>query len=94
MNARGTSAPVKQSVAGEAPLEHAFKVFTEEFGSFTPPEHNLLGAEIAETVFEPRVGSHICDRGDRWPRRSLGTGALRATKSHGAELGYQSSVAN
>src|SRR3977135_440035 len=40
---------------------------------FKPPEHNLLGAEIAETRFEPRVGGHIYDRGAdgsecRWAR--------------------------
>jgi uncharacterized protein YndB with AHSA1/START domain len=54
---------VKQSIVVEAPIERAFKVFTEEFGNFKPPEHNMLGVEIAETVFEPRVGGHIYDRG-------------------------------
>jgi hypothetical protein len=48
-------------------------VFTERFGDFKPPEHNLLGAAIAETVFEPKVGGHIYDRGVdgsecRWAR--------------------------
>ena len=43
-------------------IDHAFTVFTERFGDFKPPEHNLLGAPIAETVFEPRVGGHIVDR--------------------------------
>ncbi len=57
----------------EAPIEQAFTVFTERFGDFKPPEHNLLGAPIAETVFEPRVGGHIYDRGIdgtecRWAR--------------------------
>ncbi len=57
----------------EAPIERAFKVFTEQFGSFKPPEHNLLSVQIAETVFEPRVGGHIYDRGVggsecRWAR--------------------------
>ena len=37
-------------------------VFTERLGDFKPPEHNLLAAPIAETVFEPRVGGHIYDR--------------------------------
>ena len=32
------------------------------FGDFKPPEHNLLGAPVAETVFEPRVGGNIVDR--------------------------------
>ena len=56
-----------------APIERAFAVFTERFGDFKPPEHNLLGAPIAETVFEPQVGGHIVDRGVdgsecRWAR--------------------------
>jgi uncharacterized protein YndB with AHSA1/START domain len=73
MNTHVTPAPVKQSVVVEAPIERAFKVFTEGFGSFKPPEHNLLAAPIAETVFEPRVGGHIYDRGTdgsecRWAR--------------------------
>jgi uncharacterized protein YndB with AHSA1/START domain len=65
--------PVKRSIVVEAPIGRAFKVFTEEFGNFKPPEHNMLGVEIAETVFEPRVGGHIYDRGTdgsvcRWAR--------------------------
>lgn len=64
---------VARSVLVEASIEHAFRVFTEDFGSFKPPEHNLLGAEIAETVFEPRAGGHVYDRGVdgsecRWAR--------------------------
>jgi len=46
----------------EAPIERAFTVFTERFGDFKPPEHNMLGAPIAETVFEPRAGGNIVDR--------------------------------
>jgi uncharacterized protein YndB with AHSA1/START domain len=45
-----------------APAEQAFTAFTGRFGDFKPPEHNLLAAAIAETVFEPRVGGHIYDR--------------------------------
>ncbi|MCK1655578.1 SRPBCC family protein [Bradyrhizobium sp. 149] len=66
-------APVKQSVVVEASIEHAFRVFTEQFGNFKPREHNLLAVPIAETVFEPRVGGHVYDRGldgseCRWAR--------------------------
>ena len=73
MNARMSAAPVKQSIVVEAPIERAFKVFTEDFGSFKPREQNLLSVPIAETVFEPRVGGHIYDRGIdgsecRWAR--------------------------
>jgi hypothetical protein len=54
---------VQRQIVVNAPLDRAFTVFTERFGDFKPPEHNLLGAAIAETVFEPKVGGHIYDRG-------------------------------
>ncbi len=56
------AAVVRDQVVVDAPLTQAFAVFTERFGDFKPPEHNLLGAEIAETGFEPRVGGYIYDR--------------------------------
>jgi len=64
---------IRHGVVVNAPLERAFNVFTERFGDFKPREHNLLGAPIAETVFEPRVGGHIYDRGEdgslcKWAR--------------------------
>ena len=55
-------AVVRRQVVVQAPITRAFAVFTERFGDFKPPEHNLLAAPIAETVFEPRVGGHIYDR--------------------------------
>ncbi|MHA4816455.1 SRPBCC family protein [Streptomyces aculeolatus] len=64
---------VRRQTVVAAPLEKAFTAFTERFGDFKPPEHNLLGKPIAETVFEPRVGGHIYDRAEdrsecRWAR--------------------------
>jgi uncharacterized protein YndB with AHSA1/START domain len=64
---------VAHHVVVNAPIERAFAVFTERFGDFKPREHNLLAVPIAETVFEPRVGGHIYDRGVdgsvcRWAR--------------------------
>ncbi|MFG1790954.1 SRPBCC family protein [Nocardia sp. NPDC049149] len=57
------AAVVRKQIVVAAPIERAFTVFTERFGDFKPPEHNLLGVAIAETVFDPRVGGHIYDRG-------------------------------
>lgn len=54
---------VRHSIVVDAPVERAFEVFTGDFGKFKPREHNLLAVPIAETVFEPRVGGHIYDRG-------------------------------
>jgi uncharacterized protein YndB with AHSA1/START domain len=67
------TAVVQRSVVVDAPLEKAFATFTERLGDFKPPEHNMLGEPIAQTVFEPRVGGHIYDRGVnggecRWAR--------------------------
>jgi uncharacterized protein YndB with AHSA1/START domain len=64
---------VRKQVVVDAALADAFTAFTERFGDFKPPEHNLLGKPIAETVFEPRVGGHIYDRATdgsecRWAR--------------------------
>jgi uncharacterized protein YndB with AHSA1/START domain len=73
MSTQAAETSVRTSIVVEAPIERAFRVFTEDFGSFKPAEHNLLDAEIAETVFEPRVGGHLYDRGVdgsecRWAR--------------------------
>ena len=57
-----TEVTVRRHVVVDAAIDRAFSVFTQRFGDFKPPEHNLLGAPIAETVFEPRVGGHIVDR--------------------------------
>ena len=45
-------------------MERAFAVFAERIGAFKPPEHHLLRVPIAVTVFEPRVGGDIIDRGE------------------------------
>jgi uncharacterized protein YndB with AHSA1/START domain len=54
---------VQSSIVVEAPIERAFKAFTEEFDRVKPREHNMLQVEIAETVFEPHVGGYLVDRG-------------------------------
>jgi len=54
---------VRVQIVVNAPLERAFAVFTEDFDRIKPREHNLLGADIAETVIEPRAGGRIYDRG-------------------------------
>jgi uncharacterized protein YndB with AHSA1/START domain len=64
---------VHLQIVVDAPIERAFRVFTEEFDRIKPREHNLLAVAIAETVFEPRVGGHVYDRGVdgsecRWAR--------------------------
>lgn len=54
---------VHAQISVDAPVERAFRVFTGDFDRIKPREHNLLRVPIAETVFEPRVGGRIVDRG-------------------------------
>ncbi|HEX3427144.1 MAG TPA: SRPBCC family protein [Acidimicrobiales bacterium] len=73
MSTEPAKTTVTTSIVVDAPIERAFRVFTEDFGTFKPPEHNLLQVPIAETVFEPRVGGYLYDRGVdgsecRWAR--------------------------
>ena len=67
------AATVRKQIVVQAPIEGAFATFTERFGAFKPPEHNLLGVPEVQTTFEPRVGGHITDRAPdgrecRWAR--------------------------
>ena len=73
MSAHATDTSIRTSITVEAPLERAFSVFVDDFDAIKPREHTMLGVDIAETVFEPRPGGHIYDRGVdgsecRWAR--------------------------
>jgi uncharacterized protein YndB with AHSA1/START domain len=73
MSTQTSQTSVRHSIVVEAPIETAFSVFTDDFGSFKPREHNMLSVDIDETVFETHVGGNIYDRGVdgsecRWAR--------------------------
>jgi uncharacterized protein YndB with AHSA1/START domain len=73
MSTQTSDTATQHSIVVEAPIERAFSVFTDGFGTFKPPEHNMLRVDIAETVFESHVGGNIYDRGVdgsecRWAR--------------------------
>ncbi|HEY2552303.1 MAG TPA: SRPBCC family protein [Streptosporangiaceae bacterium] len=73
MTTRVLQTAVSTEVDVEAPVEHAFRVFTEGIGTWWDPDHHLLEGELAEMVFEPLAGGHIIDRGTdgsecRWAR--------------------------
>ena len=73
MAAPAAATSVRNEVVVNAPVDRAFAIFTERMDHIKPREHNLLGVDIAETVFEPRVGGAIYDRGVdgsecRWAR--------------------------
>jgi uncharacterized protein YndB with AHSA1/START domain len=73
MTTQTSDTSVQTSIVVEAPVERAFSVFTDDIGSWWTPGHHILQAELAEMVFEPRVGGHVIDRGVdgsecRWAR--------------------------
>ena len=73
MTAQTQATSVRTSLVVAAPIERAFTVFTEGMATWWPPEHHILQTELAEMVFEPRVGGNIYDRGVdgsecRWAR--------------------------
>jgi len=63
MTVRAQDTTVRTEVVVEAPIEVAFRVFTEKFDRIKPREHNMLSVEIAESVFEPHAGGRVYDRG-------------------------------
>jgi uncharacterized protein YndB with AHSA1/START domain len=73
MSTTSDTTAVRSSVVVEAPIERAFSVFTEGIGTWWDKDHHILEGELAEMVFEPRVGGHVLDRGVdgsecRWAR--------------------------
>ena len=63
MTTQAHEASVRTQIVVEVPIERAFSIFTGKFDSIKPREHNMLAVDIAETVFEPREGGRIYDRG-------------------------------
>jgi uncharacterized protein YndB with AHSA1/START domain len=73
MSVQAADTAVRASVEVQAPIGRAFEVFTEEIGSWWDPDHHILEGELAEMVFEPRVGGNVYDRATdgsecRWAR--------------------------
>ncbi len=62
MSTTAADAAVTASILVDVPAAEAFRVFTEDIGSWWNPEHHILDGELAEMVFEPRVGGHVYDR--------------------------------
>jgi uncharacterized protein YndB with AHSA1/START domain len=63
MTTQAGATSVRHQIVVDVPIERAFSVFTKDFGQFKPPDHNLLTVDIAETVFELRVGGTVYDKG-------------------------------
>lgn len=63
MTTQAQDRTVLTDIVVNVPAKRAFKAFTEHFDRIKPREHNMLGVDIAESVFEPRAGGRVYDRG-------------------------------
>ena len=62
MSTHAEATSVRHEIVVAAPVERAFRVFTERLDEIKPRDHNLLSAELETTVLEPRAGGRIYDR--------------------------------
>jgi uncharacterized protein YndB with AHSA1/START domain len=63
MTTKAQDSTVRSEIVVNAPADRAFRLFTERFDRIKPREHNMLAVDIAESVFEPRAGGRVYDRG-------------------------------
>lgn len=47
---------VRRTISVAASKQHAFEVFTAQFGSWWPKDYHIGDAEMADFVLEPKVG--------------------------------------
>ena len=60
MSTQTTIEPVRRSVGVDLPVADAFRLFTEEIGSWWPTEsHAIAAGRVKEVVWEPRAGGEV-----------------------------------
>jgi uncharacterized protein YndB with AHSA1/START domain len=62
MNTEQTLAAVRRSVTVAAPIEKAFAVFTEFFGTWWPSDYQINPSGYETAFIEPRVGGRWFER--------------------------------
>jgi uncharacterized protein YndB with AHSA1/START domain len=55
---------VRASVVVDAPIEHAFRVFTADMGAWWPASHHIADVPMAAAILEPRVGGRWYELGE------------------------------
>jgi hypothetical protein len=81
---------IRRQIVVDAPIDRAFAVFTERFGDFKPPEHNLLAAPHRQDGVRARGGGQHRRPGRRRQRVPLGANpGLRPPGPGRVQLGHQ-----
>ena len=55
--------PIQGTVTVGVPVEHAFKVFTDSFHTWWPPQYHIGQADMAKAILEPRQGGRWYEQG-------------------------------
>jgi uncharacterized protein YndB with AHSA1/START domain len=63
MSMAPTIPPLGGKVTVGVPVERAFRVFTDSFTTWWPPDYHIGGAAMAEAILEPREGGRWYERG-------------------------------
>jgi len=54
---------IQGKVTVNAPIERAFRIFTESFTTWWPADYHIGQADMAEAIIEPREGGRWYERG-------------------------------
>jgi uncharacterized protein YndB with AHSA1/START domain len=63
MSTAPTIPAINGKVSVGVPVDQAFRVFTDSFNTWWPPEYHIGQADIAEAILEPREGGRWYERG-------------------------------
>jgi len=63
MTSAPTIPPLTGTITVDAPIDQAFRTFTDAFGSWWPPEYHIGQADMATARLEPREGGRWYEQG-------------------------------
>ena len=63
MSTAPTIPAIRGTVTVGVPVERAFSVFTDSFGTWWPPQYHIGQADMAAAILEPRAGGRWYEQG-------------------------------
>lgn len=63
MSTASTIPDLHASITVAVPVDRAFQVFTDSFGTWWPADYHIGQADLAEAIIEPREGGRWYERG-------------------------------
>jgi uncharacterized protein YndB with AHSA1/START domain len=76
MSERIAIAPVRKTIRVNAPIEHAFEVFTNGLTRWWPHDHGVGKKPIMKVLMQPRLGGHWLEIAEDGTQTSVATIAL------------------